>query len=251
MWDEFARVALQVGTAGWTIGRAASGQFPHEGSGLHRYAAVFPVVEINSSFHRPHRASTWQRWRDSAPPDFRFSVKIPKEISHKRKLVDCDEPLWAFFEQVHNLGEKLAVLLLQLPPKLEFSAPLVETFLDSLIAKSPAAIVCEPRNASWFRDEADSLLRRMGVARVAADPATTPAAAFPGGWSGLKYWRLHGSPDIYRSSYADRINHYADLLLQEARGPGDIWCIFDNTASSAAICDAMMLKTIVSPTGVS
>ncbi|MGI8931695.1 MAG: DUF72 domain-containing protein, partial [Sphingomicrobium sp.] len=66
-------------------------QFPSEGPALERYADRFTAVEINSSFHRAHRENTWARWRDSVPEQFKFSVKIPKEITHKRKLQDCRE----------------------------------------------------------------------------------------------------------------------------------------------------------------
>jgi uncharacterized protein YecE (DUF72 family) len=238
-------VSLKVGTAGWTISAKARQDFPDAGSSLERYSSVFPVVEINSSFHRPHRISTWERWRDSTPNDFRFSVKIPKEISHQRKLISCEEPLAVFLEQVTRLGEKLAVLLIQLPPKLEFNADIVGSFLTSLLTKTGVRAVCEPRNETWFTKEADILLKDFMVARVAADPAPSPGAAVPGGWLGMSYWRLHGSPHMYRSSYADRMEHYAKALIGSAAMSRDVWCIFDNTASSAAIDDALLLRELV------
>jgi uncharacterized protein YecE (DUF72 family) len=235
-------VSLKVGTAGWAIGTAAKDRFAADGSSLERYSKVFPVAEINSSFHRPHRMSTWERWYDSAPSGFRFSVKIPKEISHQRKLVDCEEVLSAFLPQAACLKEKLAVLLLQLPPKMEFDAHVAERFFNDLQARTSVPVVCEPRNPTWLEDDADSLLKGLRIARVAADPARTPSAGLPGGWRGLSYWRLHGSPVMYRSSYSDRIGHYAKLLNEQVEQVGDVWCIFDNTASSAAISDALLLR---------
>jgi uncharacterized protein YecE (DUF72 family) len=82
----------------------------------------------------------------------------------------------------------------------------------------------------------------VGVARVAADPALSIVAAQPGGWRGLSYWRLHGSPLMYRSSYADRIEEHAGRLLADAAGGQPVWCMFDNTASSAAAGDAIALS---------
>ena len=238
-----------VGTAGWAIGKSAADSFPETGSSLERYAAIFPVVEINSSFHRAHRLSTWQRWRDTVPRDFRFSVKLPKTISHERKLVDCDDLLELFLDQVRELGDKLGVLLLQLPPKLEFHEKNAERFLANLISKCPAPTVCEPRHASWFEPQADALLNGMRVARVGADPARHPGAGYPGGWRGLSYFRWHGSPAVYRSSYADRIPKLAEDVRREAAEGGDVWCIFDNTASSAASADGLMLmKALASNT---
>jgi uncharacterized protein YecE (DUF72 family) len=230
---------VKIGTAGWTIAREVADQFPAEGASLERYAARFPVSEINSSFHRPHRLSTWERWRDSVPDNMRFSVKIPKTITHQRKLAECSDLLPEFIAQTQVLGAKLAVLLVQLPPKLEFEAELVRRFFEDLRLRTDAQIACEPRNISWFGEEADALLVELKVARVAADPALCDAAARPGGWHGLSYWRLHGSPVIYRSSYADRIDQLAASI---SAAPGaESWCIFDNTASSAATGDALAL----------
>ena len=232
---------LRIGTAGWTIARASADRFPAEGSSLERYATRFSAAEINSSFHRPHRLSTWERWRDSVPPNFRFSVKLPKTITHQARLADCSDLIDSFLEQARVLADKLGVLLVQLPPKLELDPTTAGSFFRDLRGRTSAGIACEPRNASWFTDEADALLGALEVARVAADPAICEAAARPGGWSGLRYWRLHGSPVIYRSSYADRLPAYAKTLAAEAAGREDVWCIFDNTASSAATGDALLL----------
>jgi uncharacterized protein YecE (DUF72 family) len=239
---------INVGTAGWSIARQNADRFPAEGSSLERYAARFPVTEINSSFQRPHRASTWERWRDSVPATFRFSVKLPRTITHDAKLRGCSALVDDFLKQAEVLGDKLAVLLVQLPPKLEFDAEVASSFFAKLRAKSAAKLACEPRNASWFQPQADALLDDNEVARVAADPATCDAAALPGGWPGLRYWRLHGSPVIYRSSYSDRIDKYAQLVSDFAARGAESWCIFDNTASSAATGDALALTQAVAST---
>ena len=230
---------LRIGTAGWSIARDHADGFPGGGSGLERYAGVFSAVEINSSFHRPHRHSTWQKWHDSVPEQFRFVVKLPKTITHERRLVDTGDLVSPFLAEVAGLGDKLAVLLVQLPPSLAFDAAVVRPFMAELSARQPARLACEPRHASWFEAEADALLATLQVARVAADPARVPAAAEPGGWPGLRYWRLHGSPVMYRSSYADRVEAYAARI---AAARGERWCIFDNTASSAATGDALALQ---------
>jgi len=231
-------MSVFIGTAGWSVAKQDSASFPAEGSALERYAAIFPAVEINSSFHRPHRASTWDRWRTSVPDDFRFSVKVPKQITHVKKLVDCSAELSIFLEEAGHLKHKLAVLLVQLPPKLAFETPVAETFFRDLIDRTDARIACEPRHLSWFTPEADLMLQQSGISRVAADPAICEAAARPGGDARLNYWRLHGSPVIYRSSYRDRIPFYAEQLQAAEAEP---WCIFDNTASSAATRDALDL----------
>jgi uncharacterized protein YecE (DUF72 family) len=96
-------------------------------------------------------------------------------------------------------------------------------------------------------DEPDDLLAALGIARVAADPSICPAAAVPGGATHLQYWRLHGSPVKYRSSYGDRVASYADALKAAADEGAESWFIFDNTASSAAIMDALALRDLSAP----
>ena len=234
-----------IGTAGWSIPRQVASAFAAEGSALERYAGRFNATEINSSFYRPHRLTTWSRWRDSTPDGFAFSVKVPRAITHERKLEDFEEPLAQFLAQVECLGDKLAVVLVQLPPKLALDPESAGRFFRALVSRTRAAIACEPRHPSWFSSEADTWLAGHMVARVAADPAICEEALHPGGWDGLAYWRLHGSPRMYRSSYGDRLAHYAALLGAKAAAGTDTWCIFDNTASSAAAGDALALAEVL------
>ncbi|HEV7589896.1 MAG TPA: DUF72 domain-containing protein [Longimicrobium sp.] len=216
--------------------------FPEAGSHLARYAARFPVAEINSSFHRPHRPSTYARWADETPPGFRFAAKLPKTITHQLRLAAADEALDTFLAEAAGLGEKLAALLVQLPPSFAFDAAVAAPFFAGLAARTDASVVCEPRHPSWFEAEADALLASLRVARVAADPARVPAAAHPGGWRGLTYHRLHGSPRMYYSSYPpESIRDLAEQLREDAAPGREVWCIFDNTASGAAAANALEL----------
>jgi uncharacterized protein YecE (DUF72 family) len=232
-----------VGCAGWTLPRADQAAFPTEGSHLARYAARFSAAEINSSFHRPHRRSTWERWGTEVPGDFRFSVKLPRGISHVRRLVEAEGELDEFLAAAGGLGERLGVLLLQLPPSFEFATEVAERFFGALRARTAVGVACEPRHASWFEAAADALLARHRVSRVAADPAPVPAAALPGGWRGMEYHRLHGSPRMYYSSYPPADLRARAGLLASAAGEGrEAWCIFDNTAHGAAVSDALGLQ---------
>ena len=137
------------------------------------------------------------------------------------------------------------MLLVQLPPKLAFEEAVAAEFFAALRSRSAAGLVCEPRHASWFTPEAERLLVEHRIARVAADPVLCEGAGEPGGWRQLSYWRLHGSPVKYRSSYADRLVHYGALLEAEAAAGREVWCIFDNTASAAAAGDALALMEAV------
>jgi uncharacterized protein YecE (DUF72 family) len=224
------------------VPRDVRAAFPEAGSHLARYAARFPVAEINSSFHRPHRPSTYARWADETPPGFRFAAKLPKTITHQLRLAAADEALDTFLAEAAGLGEKLAALLVQLPPSFAFDAAVAAPFFAGLAARTDASVVCEPRHPSWFEAEADALLASLRVARVAADPARVPAAAHPGGWRGLTYHRLHGSPRMYYSSYPpESIRDLAEQLREDAAPGREVWCIFDNTASGAAAANALEL----------
>ena len=235
-----------IGTAGWSIPASDRVSFPEDGTALERYAAVMPCLEVNSSFHRPHRRSTWERWAASVPDGFHFAAKIPKEISHVRRLVDATDLLDRFLEEAGGLGGKLAVILLQLPPSFAFDAVVVSSFLEAVVSRTDARIVCEPRHTSWFTQEVDDLLVSHEVARVAADPAKVPAAELPGGWRGLSYRRLHGSPVVYRTSYPEeRLRSYADQIATDLSARRPTWCVFDNTASSAALGDARRLMRLL------
>lgn len=230
----------RVGTAGWSLPKDAQPRFPEEGTHLERYAARLPAVEINSSFYRPHRPATYARWGESVPADFRFAVKVPRAITHERRLVDAGDALDAFLGEAGALGERLGCLLVQLPPSLAFDADTVEGFLAALRARHDGAVALEPRHRSWFAEAPERLLVRHRVARVAADPARVPAAAEPAGWDGLAYYRLHGSPKVYYSAYDDA---YVDALVARleahARAGTPTWCIFDNTALGEATRQAL------------
>ena len=241
---------LRIGTAGWSIPLRDAAAFPEEGTSLERYAARFGCAEINSSFHRSHRPGTYERWAAAVPDGFRFSAKLAKTITHKQRLVEVDALLETFFREVDGLVDKLAILLVQLPPSLAFDAAVAERFFSVLAGSTDAALVCEPRHASWFEDEAGALLTERHVARVAADPAKVPAAAAPSGWRGLSYYRLHGSPVPYRSSYEpERLNGYAAAIAADLEQGRDVWCIFDNTASSAATGNALDLQAMLAGKG--
>src|ERR1700749_132945 len=120
----------RVGTAGWSIPKTVGDAFPSPGSHLTRYAARFSAVEINSSFYRPHRPATYARWAASVQASFRFSVKLPRTITHERRLLECDDLLARFADEVANLGEKRGPVLIQLPPSLAFEASIAGRFLD-------------------------------------------------------------------------------------------------------------------------
>jgi uncharacterized protein YecE (DUF72 family) len=233
---------LYIGTAGWSVPSRYATEMPKGGTHLERYARRLSAVEINSSCYRPHQRKTYERWARSVPAGFRFSVKVPKAITHEQRLSDCGALLDRFATEVTGLGDKLGVLLVQLPPKLKFEKRLVDRFFRNLRQRFDVPVGCEPRHASWFTPEIDDWLDERRIARVAADPAPVAGAGEPGGWNGLAYYRWHGSPRIYYSDYDDAALAALGGHLDARRKRGvPTWCILDNTALGAALGNALAL----------
>ena len=241
---------LLIGTAGWSIPRASAHRVDSDGTHLQRYARVFSCAEINSSFHRPHAPATYAKWAEATPEPFQFAVKLPRTITHDRALRRSRALLEQFLQETSGLGDRRGPLLVQLPPSQAFDARVAARFFSLFRSLYAGPAVCEPRHPTWFATAASALLVRHQVARVAADPPPVPGAEDPGGWPGLVYFRWHGSPRKYWSSYGgDRLStlqrrlELVDPLI-------DAWCIFDNTASGAALENAWLLHTLVAPTRV-
>ncbi|QSQ24627.1 DUF72 domain-containing protein [Pyxidicoccus parkwayensis] len=238
--EELSFARCLIGCAGWSLSSAVSGYFPSEGTHLERYARVFPAVELNSSFYRPHKPATYARWRDSVPEAFRFSVKVPKAITHELRLRDATELLGRFMGEVGPLDAKLGCLLVQLPPSLQLDVEVARVFFSELRERTRVDVVCEPRHRTWFTHEARELLEDFDIAYVKADPPGVRGAQVPD--ARVVYYRLHGSPKMYFSAYSEPyLDALAERIAEHERAGRRVWCIFDNTAEGAAIPNALSL----------
>ena len=249
MGDPLARecIMIRVGTAGWSIPSELKEEFPEGDSHLERYGRVFTACEINRTFKKMPRDSTFERWAETVPEDFRFSVKVSREITHDHRLEEVAEPVEAFLDGIHHLGDRLGPLLIQLPPSLEIDFEVARDFLSVLRERHDGGVALEARHESWFGEEAEDLLTEHGVARVAADPPRAEEDGDPGGTDELAYFRLHGQPEIYRSPYRDdglegwleRVREAADSPEDEER---EVWLVFDNTAEGEGTADALRAR---------
>jgi uncharacterized protein YecE (DUF72 family) len=249
---EAGRPPIRIGCAGWSIPSVHAALFGEGESMLARYATRFDTVEINSCFYRPHRPQTYERWAATVPPEFRFSVKLPRSITHEARLVDGEDRLARFLGEIAGLGDKLGGILVQLPPSLALDVRIADDFFARMRSRVDVPIACEPRHRSWFVPDVDLLWVRYRIARVAADPARVPSAARIAGHGDWNYWRWHGSPKIYYSAYDDaRLQSLAADLTVHARPGREAWCILDNTAEGHAIADAAKLQALcgVVPSG--
>lgn len=229
---------IRVGLAGWS--NPPGKRFDRNPGQTHLsyYAAQFSCVEINSSFYRPHQSATYARWRDETPASFRFSVKMPRSVTHESHLKRCASEVSRFYDDIAELRPKVTAVLVQLPPSLEFNARTARVFFGTLPRLRGMKVVCEPRHPSWFSSTAEKALREAGVSRVGADPARCPGAEAPGGLRRFAYFRWHGSPRLYYSKYSEAQLAIFAAAVTRTKAT-DTWCVFDNTARYAAWDDAL------------
>ena len=238
--NQVASPTIRVGCAGWRMPTLAEREIGV--THLHRYARAFSGVEINSSFYHAHRRATYAKWATSVPPDFAFSVKVPKAVTHLGRLADVDSLVEDFLEEVGGLGEKLKCCLVQLPPSLARQPPVDEPFFKRLRRATDVDIVCEARNPEWFDARTDAMLAAHSIGRVIADPQLDPREIAVKNDPPVTYVRLHGSPRVYYSEYGrSALDHWRRFLLARQEAGHRCWCIFDNTAAGYAITNATEL----------
>lgn len=225
---------MYVGTAAWTIPKTAAEDFPVEGSHLERYSKVFNAVEINTSFYKDHLAKSYTKWASATPEDFKFSVKLNQRFTHTCEDASAID-LSTCLESIAYLENKWRVLLLQFPAGKEFSASNMNRMYKIIRKRFDGIVALEPRNLSWACDESVWLMNEYNITKVIADPEKCPGVE-----AGTeKYYRLHGSPEIYRSNYED---DYLDTIYAELSSTeNEAWCIFDNTTFGHATTNALSL----------
>ena len=236
---------IHIGCSGWMY-REWRGIFYPDGlpqkRWFERYAQEFETVEINASFYRMPLASTFEKWREKAPPAFHYAVKVNRFITHMKKLCDCRNEIERFIELVRPLGDKLGPLLYQLPPSLHEDRQRLETFLGWL--PNDLRHVVEFRHRSWYDEEILALLDRHGVGFVVHDLKGLNSPAWASGRTA--YVRFHGSGGKYRGRYSNEaLSHWTNWCIDQAKLGRTVWCYFNNDIGGHAIKDARTLKSMV------
>ena len=227
---------IYVGTAAWSIPKIAAEHFPIFGSHLERYSLRLDAVEINSSFYKDHTEKSYRKWANSTPEYFRFSVKLNKRFTHDCNLDINEIDLIENLTTISVLGEKWGALLLQFPKNIEFNFLKMEIFYKAIRKVFLGPVAIEARNLTWMCKESRELLNLFNISKVSADPERCPFDHD----SQIKYYRLHGNPETYKSNYDEE---YLNNLYEEmSNAKCDIWCIFDNTVFGHATKNAVMIK---------
>jgi uncharacterized protein YecE (DUF72 family) len=239
------RGEIRIGCSGWNYRHWRGPFYPEklpQKRWFEHYAATFDTVEINNSFYRLPSADTFAKWRDQAPPGFRYAVKANRFLTQAKKLKDCEEPLARMLGPVRALGETLGPLLFQLPPRFKLNVERLESFLKLL--PSDLVSVFEFREPSWDVPEVLALLERYGASFCAHDmPGLTTQRAAVGP---IAYVRFHGTAGKYVGRYPDEaLLRWSDWMAEQATSGRDVWAYFNNDIFAHAINDALTLRAMV------
>jgi len=212
---------------------------------LAHYSQCFQTVELNVTFYRLPRESTFSRWYRTVPPHFAFALKGSRTITHYRRLREVEEEVRHFFRRARVLGDKLAVVLWQLPPSLRRDEELLRSFCELLMAHCPVRCAFEFRHSSWLVPEVFDLLREYNHALCVADgprfPRTEQITA------DFAYLRLHGPERMYASSYNDeQLLRWADRIMAWKAAGLDVYVYFNNDAQGHAVRNARSLLRMLS-----
>ena len=240
---------VHIGCSGWVYRHWKGGFYPAElpqKRWFEHYSRDFDTVEINASFYRVPLVSTFEGWREKAPPGFRYAVKANRFMTHMKKLLDCEQPLEEFISLARRLGPTLGPILYQLPPSLHKDLPRLEAFLKRL--PGDLEHVVEFRHKSWYEDDVLELLDRRGAGFVTHDLVGLVSPRWASGRTA--YVRFHGTGGKYRGRYSDEaMADWADWLVAQRAAGRSAWAYFNNDIGGDAIEDARTLKRLVGERG--
>ncbi len=231
---------IRIGTSGWNYPHWKGRFYPanlSKSKWLEFYTQHFDTVELNATFYRLPAKKTFQNWHKRTPPNFLWSLKINRTITHIKKLRDIEESLSNFYSAISGLKEKCGPILIQLPPSLKFDLELFREFCEILDPLYKYAL--EVRHISWINDKVFEMLSNYNIAFCISDSAgrfpyyETITADFV-------YIRLHGPTKLYASEYSEeQIEQWAIKIKNWKK---DAFIYFDNDFNGYAIKNAFMLK---------
>lgn len=238
--------SLYIGTSGWNYDHWKTGFYSatKRPDWLRYYAGRFNAVEVNATFYRLQSMQTFARWQAETPPHFRFCIKGHRYLTHNKRLKDPSDSIAIERERSRPLGDKLVVVLWQLPRSLPKHLGRLEAFVRALRQWDGVQHAVEFRHVSWFDDEVAACLRRHNVANCQSDAADWPM------WNAvtatLVYVRLHGHTRTYASAYTTRsLSKWALRVRSWLRSGHTVHIYLDNDAEGAAPRDALRLHKLV------
>jgi uncharacterized protein YecE (DUF72 family) len=209
------------------------------------YCQFFNTVELNVTFYRFPKLSDLQSWYQRSPEDFKFTVKAPRLITHYKKFKDAKRPTNDFYRTVaKGLDDKLGTVIFQLHPKTEYSDENLHRIISTL---DPAfQNVIEFRHESWWNRTVQNTLKENKITFCGISYPDLPDDVMK--TSPVVYYRFHGVPKLYLSSYSNRELQNVSDQIKKYRGVEDVYCYFNNDIEVAAVSNARVLQKL---TGVS
>ncbi|MBU6422840.1 MAG: DUF72 domain-containing protein [Chloroflexi bacterium] len=241
---------LRIGTSGWQYDHWKGTFYPDDlprSRWLAYYAERFDTVELNNPFYRQPERATFERWRRAVPAGFVYAVKLNRYLTHLKRLNVPRESSDRAYSTMAGLGPTLGVVLVQLPPRFRFDAERVRRYFRS-VARRRRRHAIEPRDATWFTDEALAVLRELGVALCLVDAEGQPTASDPlrAVTSDLVYVRFHGREERYGTDYSDAIlREWAERIRRWRRRGLDVYAYFNNDARGYAPKNAQRLRELL------
>jgi len=206
-------------------------------SRLHYYSTLFNTVEVNSCFYKTPLRSTYEKWAKDVPEDFRFTLKLSKDITHSKELSGDLACMNSFLQASTGLGNKKGCLLIQFPSKITIEHfNQVEQILSELRLYDPAhewRKAIEFRNNSWYIGETTELLNEYNATMVLHDFSKAKNSTLMGN-ANFVYMRFHGPRGNYQDSYDERaLDEKAEMIRELQLSGKDVFVYFNNTAGSA------------------
>jgi uncharacterized protein YecE (DUF72 family) len=245
-------VVVKVGTSGWSYDhwrQVLYGPGVTAAKRLSRYAEEFDTVELNASFYRWPRDSTFEGWRDRLPVGFTMSVKAARGLTHARRLRSPEEWIERIARAWDAMGELHGAVLVQLHPAQERDDARLDYFLGSVPSRVRVAV--ELRHSSWDDETVYDLLARHGASYVVMSGAGMPCVLRA--TAHLVYVRLHGPSDdvLYAGSYSDDdLRWWAERIHEWARQGRDVLAYFNNDGDGNAVRNARTLRIFLEQKGI-
>jgi uncharacterized protein YecE (DUF72 family) len=206
------------------------------------YAEHFNTLELNVTFYRFPKVPMLKSWYDRSPANFTFAVKAPRAITHFKKLNDCGKFFKDFYQTVEKgLKEKAACILFQFPPNYCYTENRLEKIVSNLYKQF--SNIVEFRHYSWWNENVYKTLEQHKITFCGMSHPLLPDKVIAN--SPILYYRMHGVPDLYRSSYSTA---YLKKIVHEIKSQAMVkqaFIYFNNDYDAVAIRNANEMKAIV------
>lgn len=234
-----------IGCSGFSQGYWKGYFYPEDLPGkdyLSYYSAHLNAVEINSTFYRKPTLKTLEKWFGQTPEDFKFFIKIPKNITHLKKMADVKEEITLFCAHISSgLKNKLAGFLFQLPPSFHKSEENLNLITESVADEFLNVI--EFRHESWWQKDIQNILSEKNIIFSGVSfPNNIPDDVVINNDQFL-YYRLHGVPVLFKSEYNE--NELKDLAEKLKKFNRTMYVFFNNTWGIAGIKNALELQNLL------